>query len=257
MEIRIDRNRLAVIVGVIVLVLVVGVVVVTTQGSSGGNGAAASSSSATTDTVSVSGTGSVEGVPDTLVGQFRIHNKERGVQAALNSNSVDTHKVIAKLHGLGVAYSDIKSTDLSLDPDYDMHGNPDGYYDASESLTVSIHPLTKVGQILAAATTAPGDNSVNIEGLSFDIADNSTLLAQARTAAFDNAKAAASQYAKLSSRSLAHVVSIKAVVHNSTPIYPSAGFAATAATPDALKAVPVRPGQKKVSVTVDVVWALN
>jgi len=257
MELRIDHKRLTVIVAFIALVLIAGVVVVATQGSSGTNGAAASSTTPTTDTVSVSGIGSVEGVPDTLIAQFRVHDKGTSVQLALNQSSVDTHKVIAKLHELGVALTDIKSTDISLNPSYDMHGNPDGY-DSSESLTVHIHPLTKVGQILGAATRAPGDNSVSLEGLSFDIADNSTLLAQARKAAFDNAKAAAAQYAELGGRSLARVVTIKAVVHNARPIF-AAGLAGTDAlrSPKAFAAVPIRPGQKKVSVTVSVVWALS
>jgi uncharacterized protein YggE len=257
MEIRIDRKRLAVVVALIALVLVAGVIVVAAQGSSGTNRAGASSPATPADTVSVSGTGSVEGVPDTLIAQFRIHTKQGTVQAALNRSSIDTHAVSSKLHSLGVALVDIKSTDLSLNPSYDMHGNQDGY-DASESLTVHIHPLTKVGQIIAAATTAPTDNSVSIDGLSFDIADNSALLAQARRAAFDNAKAAAAQYAELGGRSLARVMTVKAVVHNPTPIYAANGFADTAGASQALKApVPIRPGQKKVSVTVSVVWALN
>jgi uncharacterized protein YggE len=256
MNIRIDRKRLAVIVAFIALILTAGVIVVATQGSSGTN--RASATTPTNDTVSVSGTGSVEGVPDTLIAQFRIHTKQGTVQQALDRSSTDTHLVARKLHSLGVALVDIKSTDLSLNQAYDMHGNPDGY-DASESLTVRIHPLTKVGEILSAAVTAPSDNSVNVDGLSFDIADNSALLAQARKAAFDNAKAAAAQYADLSGRSLARVMSIKAVVLNTRPIF-AGGFAdATGAVPGALKAaaVPIRPGQKKVSVTVSVVWALS
>lgn len=257
MELRIDRIRLTVIVAFIALVLIVGVIAVATQGSSG-NGASASVTTPATDTVSVSGTGSVDGVPDTLIAQFRVHDKGTSVQDALNRNSVDTHKVIAKLRGLGVALADIKTTDLSLNPEYDVHGNQNGNYDASESMTVRIHPLTKVGQILSAAATAPGDSSVNVEGLSFDIADNSALLAQARKAAFENAKAAAAQYAALSNRSLARVMTVKAVVHNPTPVYGSAGYAAsTDALRKAAVPVPIRPGQKKVSVTVSVVWALN
>jgi len=257
MELRIDRKRLAVIVAVIALVLTAGVIAVATQNSSGGNGADASSTTPTSDTVSVSGTGSAEGLPDTLVAQFRVHDKESSVQAALNQSSIDAHAVVKKLRELGVALADIKTTDVSLNPSYDMHGNPDGY-DSSESLTVHIHPLTKVGQILGAAVRAPGDNSVSLDGLSFDIADNTALLAAAREAAFNNAKAAASQYAELGGRSLARVMQIKAVVHNARPVF-AAGLASTDAlrAPKAFAAVPIRPGQKKVSVTVSVVWALS
>jgi uncharacterized protein YggE len=255
MELASNHRRLAVIIGLIALVLAAGLVVVATDGSSG-SGRAAAASPATTDTVAVSGTGSVEGVPDTLIADLRVHTHGSSVQDALNLTAVDAHKVITTLHDRGVALTDIKNTDLSLNPHYDYHGNPAGY-DAGESLSVRIHPLTKVGQILSAAATAAG-NSVSVDGLSFDIADNTTLLAGARKAAFDNAKAAAAQYASLSGRSLARVMTIRAVVHHATPIPFAAGSAGvTDSFHRAVAAVPIRPGQKKVSVTVSVVWALQ
>jgi hypothetical protein len=254
MELRIDRNRLMVIGAVVALVLIAGVIVVATHGG-GSSDAGAAPTPAATDTVSVSGVGSVEGVPDTLVANLHIHAKEASVQEALDAVAADAHKVIAALRSRGVPAIDIKSTDLSLNPDYDRHGNVDGY-DSGESLTVRIQPLTKVGQILTAAAGAAG-NSVNVDGLSFDIADDSALLTGARQAAFNNAKAAAAQYATLGGTSLGRVVSIKAVVHNTTPIVHGFGDAAAGSALAAGTPVPIQPGQKKVSVTVDVVWALQ
>ncbi len=253
MDLVANRRRMVVIIAGIALVMAAGVAVVATQGSST-NGATAASSAPTTDTVSVSGTGTVEGVPDTLIANLRVHVKEATVQAALDMSSLDARKVIAALRARQVPAANIKSTDVSLNPSYDIHGNVNGY-DSSESFTVHITPLSRVGQILAAATTAAG-NAVSLDGLSFDIADNTALLASARQAAFDNAKAAAAQYAQLGGRKLARVMTIKAVVRNSRPVF--AGAAGAAASPNALRAaIPIRPGQKKVSVTVSVVWALQ
>jgi hypothetical protein len=250
-----NRSRLAIIIGVAAVVLGIGVAVVANQGSSG-NGAAADTPTATTDTVSVSGTGTVEGVPDTLVANLRVHTTQSTVQEALNTNSVNAQKVIHTLQTHHVARSDIKTTDLNLNQHYDSHGDPAGY-DASESINVRIHPLSKVGEILTAASTSAGD-SVSVGSLSFDIADNSTLLASAREAAFTNAKAAAQQYATLGGTSLGHVVTIKAQVHNASPIYKGIAHADSAASFGAARAaVPIRPGQKKISVTVKVVWALS
>jgi uncharacterized protein YggE len=251
-----NRARLAVIAGVAMLVLGVGVAVVATQDSSN-NRAAADTAAAVNDTVSVSGTGSVEGVPDTLVANLRVHSTVfSSVQDALNATATNTRAVITKLTDKGVKRADIKTTDLSLNPHYDSHGNQDGY-DSSESLRVRISPLTKVGEILSAVAPASTGNSVSINGLSFDIADNSTLLDGARAAAFNNAKAAAEQYAKLGGRTLDHVVSIKAQVHNASPIYASAGAPVALDSFKGRAAVPIRPGQKKISVTVKVIWALS
>ena len=110
--------------------------------------------------------------------------------------------------------------------------------------------------MLTAAAGAAG-NSVTVNGLSFDIADNSTLLSAARANAFANAKAAATQYATLGGTTLSHVEHITAVVHNASPIYHQAFAADTLALSSAERLLDTdSPGQKKISVTVKVIWAL-
>jgi hypothetical protein len=248
-----DRTPNAVVVGAAALAFgILGTLVAT--GGSESAGAAATTPVGTPNSVSVSGAGSVEGVPDTLVASLRVHDREATVQQALNVTATDAHRVVASLRGHGVAAADVRTTDVSLNPDYDNHGVIDGY-DSSESLTVHVHPLTRVGMVLTAASTAAG-NAVSIDNLSFDIADNTSLLAAARASAFNNAKAAASQYAQLGGTSLGRVVSIKAVVRNASPVIKGAHADAlfSAGRPAAL---PIRPGQQKVSVTVNVVWALQ
>jgi uncharacterized protein YggE len=249
------RNRMAVLIALTALAIGAGIAIVITEGT-GSNGAAAQST-ATTDTVSVSGRGSVAAVPDTLVASLHVHTIGSSVQTALDTSASDARKVINALKGHGVAATDIKTTDLSLNPHYDRHGTVDGYQ-AGESLNVRIHPLTNVEAVLTAAATAAG-NSVNIGSLSLTFADNSKLLTAARANAFANAKAAATQYAQLGGTTLAHVEHITSVVHNASPIrtYATSGAVSdstqgVAGTP----AIPIRAGQQKVSVTVNVIWTL-
>jgi uncharacterized protein YggE len=249
------HNRLAIIVAVAAVALGIGVAVVV-SGGSGPNGATAATPMTAGDIVSVSGTGSVEGVPDTLMAGLRVHVREPSVQQALNDSATDARQVIASLKAHGLSGADIRTTDVSLDPDYNDHGEIDGY-DASESLSVRIHPLTSVGKILTAASSSAG-NAVSVDGLSFDIADNTSLLAAARASAFANAKAAAAQYAQLGDSSLGKVVSIKAVVHNASPTYPGALDDKTLGASVARNAaLPIAAGRQKVSVTVKVIWALQ
>jgi uncharacterized protein len=248
------RNRSTMFIALTVAVVVTGFALVLRSGVDPAPVAAATTpTTPTADTVSVSGTGSVEGKPDTLVANLRVHAVEGTVQQALNAAAGDARNVLRSLRSSGVALPDIKTTDVSLNPDYNNHGQVDGY-SSSESITVSIHPLSNVGKVLTAAASSAG-NSVNIEGLSFDIADNSALLAQARAAAFDNAKASAAQYAKLGGRTLGRAMTITAVVHNASPAYAARGALYDSAM-GAAKALPIRAGQKKLSVTVKVVWAL-
>lgn len=248
-----DRRQTTLIAGAAAIALAVGVTLAVTAGSSTSS-AATTAPTGAGDTVSVSGRGTVQGKPDTLVAQLRVHVREPAVQTALNAVAADADKVIAKLRGQHVQSADIRTTDVSLNPDYDTHGNLLGYA-ASESLTVHIHPLTHVGSVLTAASSAAG-NAVSINGLSFDIADNKSLLAAARAEAFGNAKAAAAQYAQLGGTSLGRVVSIRSVVHNASPIY-HGPVADTAGSVAYARALPIQPGRQNVSVTVKVIWSLT
>jgi hypothetical protein len=252
-----DRHfRYAALAAVTVAAMAVAVAVVAAGGGGPSRAAATPASSPaapTGDTVSVSGTGSVEGVPDTLVATIGVHARDASVQSALNDSASDARKVLASLHHSGVAGNDIRTSDVELDPDYGTHDAIVGY-DSSETLDVRIHPLSNVGHILAAASTAAG-NSTTIDGLSFDIADNTALLATARASAFANAKTQAMQYAALSGHSLGSVASISAVVSGATdPVtYDKLAFGATAPA----ASVPIRAGQQQVSVSVKVVWSLT
>lgn len=205
-------------------------------------------------TVTVSGQGAVQGVPDTLTATFDVHYRSSDVQGALDGSSSSTRQVIAALRAHGVAGSQIETTDLNLNEDYDSHGNIDGYV-SDETLKVRIHPLVDVGKILAAGSTAAGDH-VRINGLSLDITDDTQLLNAARAKAFANAKDAASQDASLAGRQLGEVVSVKETRTTSAPPTPYYGYDLAAGMP-AAKSVPIRAGKQSVSMTVNVVWSLQ
>ncbi|HWA65192.1 MAG TPA: SIMPL domain-containing protein [Mycobacteriales bacterium] len=238
------------VVAIALLSVVTAATAVAVIADSGGGPADASTSAA--KTISVSGQGTVQGVPDTLVANLTVHSRQASVQDALDAVATDMRQVESTLVNKGLARSDLQTTDLELDPAYDDHSRVIGY-DASESLLASIHPLSHVGAILSAVATSAG-NAVDIDGLSFNIADDSTLIDAARQKAFDQAKAAAAQDASLAGEQLGDVVSIKESEQTTTPPQPfyNESFA------DAKSAsVPISAGKQPVSVTLDVVWSLS
>jgi uncharacterized protein YggE len=85
--------------------------------------------------------------------------------------------------------------------------------------------------------------------VNYSIEDDSQLIRDARSRAFDDAKQRAEQYAGLSGMDLGKVISISEVA-GSTPPTPMPRA-------DAAMSVPVEPGQQTVGFTVTVVWELS
>ncbi|HWC35438.1 MAG TPA: SIMPL domain-containing protein [Mycobacteriales bacterium] len=219
--------------------------------------AAASSASASNDTVSVSGHGSVKATPDTLVSDLDAHAKRASAQDALDGAGQVATDVINALEANGVASKDIQTSGLSVGPAYDRHGQVTGYR-ADEDITARMHPLDTAGKALDAASAA-GGNDLTIEDSVLTISNRGKYEAQARTKAFDDAKAAAEQYAGLAGRQLGRVEQIRATSHTSqvqhVPAPSNGATGAGTAAPSA--SIPVNPGKQTVSESVHVVWALQ
>lgn len=244
-------TRAGVIAIALVAVVTASIAIVVAVNS--GGGPAQATSPAANRTISVTGRGTVQGIPDTLVANLSVHSHQSSVQAALNAIATDKNRVVSSLKNKGVPGGAIQTTDLELNPSYDNHGQISGY-GASESISVRIHPLADVGKVLSAAATSAG-NSVNIDGMALDIANDSTLLNSARTKAFKQAQSAAQTDAGLAGETLGRVVSIKESQEQSTPPLPfaAAGFPAA----DSAKSLSISAGKQPVSVTLAVVWALQ
>ena len=88
---------------------------------------------------------------------------------------------------------------------------------------------------------------------SYSIEDDSQLVKDARTRAFDDAKDRADQYALLSGLTLGKVISISESAGTTPPIPPQP----TPMPHAAMEAVPLEPGQQSVSFSVTVIWELT
>lgn len=249
---RLQTGALAVVaVSAVTAALVLGLA----GGSDRGGVAAAADVSADPGTVSVSGVGTVQGVPDTLTAMLSVHVTRDSVQSALDGVTTAAGHVLSALARAGVPRHRVQTSSLQVYPHYGDHGTITGY-DASESVTARISPLKHAGATLSSAIGSAG-NAVSVDGLSFDIVDDDALLQRARAEAFDNAKARAQQYAGLSGRSLGRVEKISETVQAPERPVPYADALGLAASAGVARAVPIRAGQQPVQVTVTVVWNLH
>jgi hypothetical protein len=180
-----------------------------TFGGLAATGAApAFASAGSTDSVSVSGHGSVKGTPDTLIADLDAHATSSSASDALNAAGQVATSVINALEANGVASNDIQTSGISASATYGKQGHITGYR-ADESITARMHPLSTAQTALGAASQA-GGNSLDINSTSLTISNRAAYQERARAAAFASAKAAAEQYAELAGRQLGRVMHVTA-----------------------------------------------
>jgi uncharacterized protein len=202
--------------------------------------------------VTVVGSGEVQGRPDTLTAQISIEATAPDVTAAMNQTSDRMQAVINALVNSGIDKNDIATTNVTLQPQYGGGDSPSIIsYQASNSVTVKIRNLNTASQTLGLIGTTGGD-ATRINSVSYAIDDDSQLVRDARTRAFDDAKDRAEQYAQLAGLTLGDVISISE----------SAGTTPPTPTPTpmpraAMEAVPMEPGQQTVSFSVTAIWELT
>jgi uncharacterized protein len=202
--------------------------------------------------VTVVGSGEVQGTPDTLNANVSIEATASDVTAAMNQTSDRMQAVITALTNAGIDRNDIATTNVTVQPQYGGGDNPTiTAYRASNSINVKIRNLNSASQTLGLIGTTGGD-ATRVNSVSYAIDDDSQLVKDARTRAFDDAKDRAEQYAQLAGLTLGDVISISE----------SAGTAPPTPTPApmpraAMEAVPLEPGQQSINFSVTVVWELT
>lgn len=222
----------------------------------GGLAACGSDSPApTTDppAVTVTGTGEVRGAPDTLTATVGVSTQAGDVSTAIAQAGSRVQAVTDAVVRAGVARSDVQTEQVSLQPQY--AGSLPGAgpsitgYEATNTVQITVRDLAKASSVLGAAVDA-GGNDARLSGVAFRIDDDSRLLGDARSRAFEDAKTRADQYAKLAGTSLSRVLSVQEnVTGQDQPL--SADRTAQAST------VPIEPGQQTVTVSVTVKWGLR
>jgi uncharacterized protein len=243
-------------IGVVSAALLVGAFALGGVGRGGGStpAAAATLTSASVDggRITVTGTGTVTGVPNQLILSMNTQVTGASVTGALGQNNAIVRQVTRALRQSGVPESDIQTSDLQISPNYNNNGNVVNY-GVSESLTVTLNSVKRAGGQISAATQA-GGNSVSIDDVSLNLNSTSALMANARNAAVANAHTQAEQYAKALGVPLGSVISVTPVPQTSNPtqVYEGANAAAGLKT----STVPISAGTQQLTVQITVVYAV-
>ena len=215
-------------------------------------GTAAGADGASAAKITVTGTGAVSGTPDQLLLSMGVQTSDASVSAALQRANHAVRAVTAALARSGVRRSDIQTSGMSIQPQYAGNAALPTGYGASESIAVTLRRLATAGTQISDAVRA-GGNATEVDGVSLNVSDASSLLAAARARAVADARTKAAQYARALGRSVGQVVSMSEQGSAEPLPVIAPGAARSSATPSP---VPVSPGRQRMTVTVTVVFAL-
>jgi uncharacterized protein len=202
--------------------------------------------------ITVTGVGTATAAPNTFRLDLGAQVTSETATGALRGAGDALDQMRKVLLDGGVGREDVASTGINLWPQHSPDAHAITGYTAMLGLTVRIRDVERVGVLLAETVAAGGDAS-RLEGANFEYDDPSALLSGAREAAWRDAEAKASQYARLAGRSLGAVVGVSERAADGGPApLPRVKLVAAAAD-----AVPVEPGTTAVTVHVDVRWTLG
>jgi uncharacterized protein YggE len=139
------------------------------------------------DTITISGEGKVTSQPDIARVEIGVISEGKDVPSTQRNNTEQTNAIIASLADFGISDDDVQTSNYQVFPQYDYEDGKQTLrgYRVSQSLSIKVRDLTKIGDALAKAGEL-GSNEIH--GVTFDIDDPSALEARAREEAINDAK---------------------------------------------------------------------
>lgn len=201
-------------------------------------------------TITATGSGSVSTVPDRLFLNIGVQTSAPKVSDALKANNLSAQSLITTLKAKGIDDKDIRTSQLSIYPQFDTTGRKVTSYQVSNSVTVTVRKIDTSGDLIDAAANIAGD-AIRVNGLNFAVSDPAASLATARDIAVKDATTQAEQLAKAAGVKLGKIRSIRTTGgDNSTPRFSSAAVADKASTP-------IAEGTQEINASVELVFDIQ
>jgi uncharacterized protein YggE len=203
--------------------------------------------------LTVQGSGMATGTPDLLTVSVGIDVTRPTAQVSLADDNTKASAVTTALTRGGVADKDVQTSNVSIQPHYDLGGNITGY-EMTNTLTAKLRNFGSAGGVVDALAQAAG-NSARINSLSFSIEDPRRVEDQARNDAVHQAVSHARSMAQAAGERLGSVCSL--TDDSSLGYVPFAANAGVSAAPALHAAVPLQPGTQQASAQITMVYALE
>ncbi|MCM8748739.1 SIMPL domain-containing protein [Thermomicrobiaceae bacterium CFH 74404] len=159
------------------------------------------------DSISVTGKGQVEAVPDRAVVVITVEVSDRTLARAQSEANRRMAAVLAALRAQSIADERSRTAwyDVTPQRDYRLARWPVLGYSVSHRVRVTVEPIERVGEVIDAATAS---GATSVELYCFDVADPSAPERDARIRAMADAHTKAAHLAELAGRRLGKAVQI-------------------------------------------------
>lgn len=198
----------------------------------------------------VTGTAEATAVPDTAMVSFGVNKNSPTTEAAKEDVNKIINQITQDLKTLGVAEKDIKTSNYSINPDYDYTNGrqtPRGYT-VSANIDVRLESVERANQAIDIATR---DGATQVGGVQFvlDDEEKAKLEEEARKEAIEKAKKKAESIAKAAGIRLGRIVDVQ---ENSGGNDPRPYYGTMSDTKQANPEEPTQlnPGENKIVTTV-------
>lgn len=211
--------------------------------------------------ITVTGEGEATAAPDMAIVSLVVLQEKPTAREALTANNETMAKVLDAMKKAGIAERDLQTSGFNIDPRYVYPDNKQGQppqapkivgYAVSNSLSVRVRDLKKVGEILDQSVTLGVNQGGN---LTFTNDKPETIVEEARKKAVANAIAKAKTLTTAAGVEVGKVIEISEQTFQPRP-YGGAPRAKMMAA-EASDSVPVAAGENSYNVTVNVTFELK
>lgn len=236
-------RQLVVVVVAIVVVLAVAI----------GGFALGKSNKSSDARISVTGSATVKGTPDTANFSIGVQTTNASAATALVFNNRQVASLERAMTKRGVTKSEMQTSTLGINENRNYRGELTGFT-VNDTLDVTMHHIADVGAAIEAAAKVAG-NGIQLNGISFSFSNDSALVAAARVKAMRDAHTEASEIANAGGTALGAIVKITDQENQNNVSFSGEPLGSFESSANAL--VPVEAGSESITVQVAVIYSLT
>lgn len=208
--------------------------------------------------IHVRGYGSMSVEPDLAYVSLGVETQALEAEEAQTKNAINMRNILAVLGEQGIKSQNIETSYFNVYPIYrynEEKGNQLTGYRVSNSISIRLEDLSKVGEVIDSAIKA---GATNVNTVRFTLADEGPWLDKALALAVEDGRRRAEVMATAAGEKLGLVMMMRDPSTSSTPYYAGNEMALKAtAMADRGVPTPIQPGKLEITAAVEMVFALE